>query len=44
VFGDPGYDGDIENPEDFTFDNWSEDHEGRLLRSMLAGAEGMANA
>ncbi len=31
VFGDPGHNGDIENPEDFTFDNWSEDHEGRLL-------------
>ena len=44
VFGDPGYDGDIENPDDFTFDNVAENQEGRLLLSMLAGAEGMANA
>ncbi len=42
VFGDPGYDGDIENPDDFTFDDVAEDQEGRLLRSMLTGAERMA--
>ena len=42
VFGDPGYDGDIENPDDFTFDDVAEDQEGRLLRSMLAAAENMA--
>ncbi len=42
VFGDPGHDGDIENPDDFTFDNVAEDQEGRLLRSMLASAENMA--
>ncbi len=42
VFGDPGVDGDIENPDDFTFDDVAEDQEGRLLRSMLAGAERMA--
>ena len=42
VFGDPGYDGDIENPDDFTFDDVAEDQEGRLLRSMLAAAERMA--
>ena len=42
VFGDPGYDGDIENPDDFTFDDVAENQEGRLLRSMLAAAERMA--
>ena len=42
VFGDPGYDGDIENPDDFTFDDVAEDQQGRLLRSMLAAAERMA--
>ncbi len=42
TFGDPGYDGDIENPNDFTFDDVAEDQEGRLLRSMLAAAEAMA--
>ena len=42
VFGDPGHDGDIENPDDFTFDDVAEDQEGRLLRSMLAAAENMA--
>ncbi len=42
VFGDPGVDGDIENPDDFTFDDVAEDQEGRLLRSMLAAAERMA--
>ncbi len=42
VFGDPGPDGDIENPDDFTFDDVAEDQQGRLLRSMLAAAEGMA--
>ena len=44
VFGDPGHDGDIENPDDFTFDNVADDHEGRLMRSMLTGAERMVNA
>jgi len=42
VFGDPGVDGDIENPDDFTFDDVAEDQQGRLLRSMLATAEAMA--
>ncbi len=42
VFGDPGVDGDIENPDDFTFDDVAEDQQGRLLRSMLAAAEAMA--
>ena len=42
VFGDPGVDGDIENPDDFTFDDVAEDQEGRLLRSMLTGAERIA--
>ena len=42
AFGDPGYDGDIENPDDFTFDDVAEDQQGRLLRSMLATAEAMA--
>ncbi len=32
VFGDPGYDGDIENPDDFTFDDVAEDQEGRFTR------------
>ncbi len=41
VFGDPGHDGDIENPDDFTFDDVAENQEGRLLRSMLVGAERM---
>ncbi len=43
VFGDPGHDGDIANPEDFTFDDVADDQQGRLLRSMLAGAEEMAS-
>ena len=43
VFGDPGYDGDIENPDDFTFDNVAENQEWRLLRSMLTAAERMAD-
>ena len=42
VFGDPGHDGDVENPDDFTFDDVAENQEGRLLRSMLATAENMA--
>ena len=42
VFGDPGHDGDIENPDDFTFDDVAENQEGRLLRSMLTAAERMA--
>ena len=42
VFGDPGYNGDIENLSDFTFDNVAENQEGRLLRYMLAAAERMA--
>jgi len=42
VFGDPGVDGDIENPDDFTFDDVAEDQQGRLLRSMLATAENMS--
>ena len=42
VFGDSGYDGDIENLDDFTFDNIAENQEGRLLRSMLTAAENMA--
>ena len=42
VFGDSGYDGDIENLDDFTFDNIAENQEGRLLRSMLTAAEDMA--
>ena len=44
VFGDPGVDGDIENPDDFTFDDVAEDQQGRLLRSMLAAAERSALA
>ena len=42
VFGDSGYDGSIENLDDFTFDNIAENQEGRLLRSMLTAAENMA--
>jgi hypothetical protein len=36
--------GSIDNPDDFEFSNWIDDLEKRLLVSMLAGAEGMANA
>ena len=42
VFGDSGYDGDIENLDDLTFENIAENQEGRLLRSMLTAAENMA--
>ncbi len=42
VFGDPGHDGNIENLDDFTFDNIAENQEGRLLRAMLTAAERMA--
>ena len=42
VFGSLARGGNIDNPADFEFGNiWVEDHEGRLLRSMLAGAENM---
>ncbi len=44
VFGALDYDGGIDNPDDFEFSNWIDDLEKRLLVSMLAGAEGMANA
>ena len=44
VFGEvEGPDGDWFNLNDYHFRGWAEDHEGRLLRSMLAGAEGMAS-
>jgi hypothetical protein len=43
VFGNLAMDGNIDNPADFEFGNiWADDHEGRLLRSMLAGVENMA--
>ena len=35
--------GSIDNPDDFEFSNWIDDLEKRLLKSMLAGAEGMAS-
>jgi hypothetical protein len=42
VFGNLSNGGNIDNPADFEFNNiWADDHEGRLLRSMLAGAENM---
>jgi len=36
VFGDLTMGGSIDNPDDFEFNGWVDDHEGRLLRSMLA--------
>ncbi len=43
VFGEvDGPDGDWFNLDDYHFRGWAEDHEGRLLRSMLTGAEHMA--
>ena len=42
VFGSLARSGNIDNPADFEFNNiWADDHEGRLLRSILAGAENM---
>jgi hypothetical protein len=42
VFGNLSNGGNIDNPADFEFGNiWADDHEGRLLRSILAGAENM---
>ncbi len=35
--------GSIDNPDDFHFSNWIDDLEKRLLKSMLAAAEGMAS-
>jgi hypothetical protein len=39
--GSIGVWGWVDNPVDFEFTSWADDHEGRLLRSMLAGAENM---
>jgi hypothetical protein len=45
VFGElKSNDHSTDNPDDFEFDGWIDDLQGRLLRAMLAGAEGMANA
>jgi hypothetical protein len=42
VFGSLARGGNIDNQADFEFgNNWVDDHEGRLLRSILAGAENM---
>ena len=41
VFGDLTMGGSINNADDFEFHGWIDDHEGRLLRSILAGAENM---
>ncbi len=42
VFGElSSADDDMDNPDDFTFENWGDDLERRLLKSMLAGAENM---
>ena len=43
VFGEVDHDDDWFDLDKYQFHGWSEDHEGRLLRSMLAGAEGMAS-
>jgi hypothetical protein len=44
VFGEvKSDDHSIDNPADFEFSQWTDDLEGRLLRAMLAGAEGMAS-
>jgi len=42
VFGVLAWGGNIDNPADFEFDNWVDGHDGRLMRSMLAGVENMA--
>jgi hypothetical protein len=42
VFGSLSRGGNLDNPYDFSFTSWVDDHEGRLLRSLLAGAERMA--
>ena len=42
VFGSPRTGGDASSPDDYSFSYWVDDHDGRLLRSMLAGAERMA--
>ena len=44
TFGDVGLNGDWHNPEEYQIDGFGWDQGGRLLRSMLAGAEGMAKA
>ena len=43
VFGEVDHDDDWFDLDKYKFHGWSEDHEGRLLRSMLTGAEGMAS-
>ena len=43
VFGEVDHDDDWFDLGKYKFHGWSEDHEGRLLRSMLAGAERMAS-
>ena len=35
---------DPNNPLDYEFEGWRDDLNGRLYRTMLAGAEGIANA
>ncbi len=39
-----GPDTDFDNPDDYEFENWKDDVDGRLYRNMMAGAEGIANA
>ena len=43
VFGEVDHDDDWFDLDKYKFHGWPEDHEGRLLRSMLTGAEGMAS-
>ena len=43
VFGEPISDAvSVEDPANFKFLGWADDHEGRFMRSLLAGAERMA--
>ena len=42
VFGEVDHDDDWFDLDKYQFHGWSEDHEGRLLRSMLTGAENLA--
>ena len=45
VFGDlRSSERNIDNTDDYVFSGWTDNLEGQLLRSMLAGAEGMAGA
>ena len=44
AFGETRLDSEWDNLDAYRFDNWADDRDGRLIRSMLAGAERMAGA